>query len=172
MTQLLQMCKPTCEKIEKHRAETCKPNIFPQYSEAAACNRQEELDFDQDIVVQHAINRWAHLAIEHIQAGKDIKLSDFLGLYVEITEEVPNDNRELPPMRMALLETVQLYNAKSLTFPIACKILSAGLQVTVENISNRSFYGRSEELRSLDKLLYATSSITVLYTKALINFIE
>ena len=30
MAQLLQICKPTCEKIEKHRLETCKPNVLAQ----------------------------------------------------------------------------------------------------------------------------------------------
>ena len=172
MAQLLTMCKPTCEKIEQHRAETCKPNILPQYSEAAACNRQEDRDFDQDIIIEQAVYQWAHLALKHLQSGEDIKISEFLGLYVEITEEVQNDNRELPLMRLSLLETVQLYNAQALTFPIACKILIAGLQITVDNISTRNFYGKSENLRSLDKLLHAISSGAVPYKNALINFID
>ena len=170
--QLIKICKPSVEKIQKQRLQTCKPNIFPQYSEAAACNCQEEIDFNQDAVIEKAISRWAHLAIKHIKTSTDIKISEFLGYYVEITEEIQMDHRELSPLRLSLLEVLQLYNAKALSFPVACKILIAGLQKTVDDIALRSFYGKSEDLRSLDELLHAISSITVMYSKALINFIE
>ena len=139
--------------------------MFLSHSDAAQCNLQENIEFDQDMVIENAIIRWAHLALAHIHTGTNIRMSEFLGAYIEITEEVPINDNEVPTLRTALLETLHLYNENTLSFPIACKILIAGLQETILQQS-RINPGKPEIQRAIFKLIHATSNITVQYNKA------
>lgn len=163
--QLIRLCQPTVERIENNRKITCKPKMFVAHSDAAQCNLQENIDFDQDIVIETAIIRWAHLALTHIHTGTEIRLSEFLGAYIEITEEVPINNNEIFTLKTALLETLHLYNENALTFPVACKILIAGLHETILQQS-RVNPGKQDIQTVISKLIYATSNITAQYSKA------
>ena len=168
--QLVQICKPTIDKIEEKRKNMIKPKMFVAHSDAAACNLQENIDFDQETVIDNTIKRWAHLALAHIHTHTDIRLSEFLGAYIDITEEVLIQQNELNTLRTALLETLEVYNKNALSLPIACKILIAGLQetlITQETINP----GRTETRKLLSKLLLATSNASVPYAKALVKFI-
>ena len=167
--QLVRLCQPTINKIEEKRKLTCKPKMFVQHSDAAQCNLQENIDFDQDAVIENMIIRWAHLALTHIHTGTNISLSEYLGAYIEITEEVPVNDNEISTLRTALLETLQLYNESTLTFPVACKILIAGLHETILQ-QNRINPGKLEIQKVISKLMHATSNITVQYNKANIQF--
>ena len=167
--QLVQLCQSTVQKIEENRQRTCRPKMFLSHSDAAQCNLQENIDFDQDMIIENAIKRWAHLALTHIHTGTDIHLQEFLGMYIEITEEVPVHDKEVTVLRTALLEVLHLYNENTLTFPVACKLLIAGLQETAYQQYHIN-PGRMEITEILKKLLHATSQITVQYRKANINF--
>ena len=168
--QLVRLCQPTVQKIENKRRVTCKPKMFLCHSDAAACNLQENIDFDQDLVIETTIIQWIQLSLAHVHTGTDIRLDEFLGAFIEITEEVPIHDKEVPVLKMALLETMQLFNADALTFPIACKILTAGLQESLLQ-QNRVNPGKLEIHKELMKLIHATSNVTVSYTKANIKFL-
>ena len=168
--QLLRLCQPTVQKIEEKRLKTCRPTPFIDHSTAAQCNLQESLDFDQDMVIERTIIGWAHLALTHVHNGVDIRIQEFLGAYIDITEEVPVHNKEIHVLKAALMETLHLYNENVLTFPIACKIMIAGLQETVMQ-QERINPGRMEIQKNLLKLLHATSDITASYSKANIKFV-
>ena len=163
--QLIRLCQPTVAKIEENRKRTCKPKMFIDHSDAAQCNLQEDINFDQDIIIENTIKRWAHLALTHIHTGTNISLSEFLGTYIEITEEVPIHDKEVTSLKTALLETLHLHNETTLTFPVACKILIAGLHETVVQ-QNQINPGRMEIQKVISKLVHATSNITVQYSKA------
>ena len=169
--QLIRMCRPTIDEIEARRQKTCRPKMFLCHSDAAQCNLQEDIDFDQQQIIEQSIKRWAHLALTHIEYQTPISLGKFLGLYIEISEEVPLHEKEVPTLKTALLETVHLLNNSTLSFPIACKILIAGLQTTLTELENIS-PGRVEAKTTVLKLLHATSNISVLYTKACVKIIE
>ena len=168
-TQLMELCKPTVDKIEARKTQSRTPSFFPQYSQAAACNQQDEIYFDQLETIAYYISTWVHRAMKNIKTGKDIKLSEFLGEYIEISEQAPVDSREMLAMRIALLETLQLYNAKALTFPIACKILIAGLHGLV-NLLNDEW---EEPFDCLNPLIMMTGGFTShKYKQTLLNIIE
>ena len=113
--QLIRMCRPTIDSIEERRKRTCRPKMFLCHSDAAQCNLQEDIDFDQQKVIETTINRWAHLALHHLEFQTPISLGTFLGLYIEISEEVPLHEKEVPTIKTALLETVHLLNNNTLS---------------------------------------------------------
>ena len=169
--QLIRVCRPTIEKIEQKRLRTCKPKMFIQHSDAAQCNLQENLDFDQEAVIENTIIRWTHLALTHIHTGTAINLGEYLGAYIDITEEVPMNDKEIFSLRTALLETLHLHNEHIITFPIACKILIAGLHETIVQ-QNQINPGKTDIQKAISKLIHATSNITAQYSKANVTFYE
>ena len=168
-TQLMEICKPTVDKIKARTTQSRTPSLFPRYSQAAACNQQDEIYFDQLETINHYVGTWARKAVKSIKTEKDVKLSEFLGDYLEISEQAPINSREMLAMRIALLETLQLYNAKALTFPIACKILIAGLH-GIKNLLDDEWEEPFDCLTSL--IMFVGGFTSHPYTQTLINFIE
>ena len=161
--KLMIYCKDIIEVIHQRELLTKRPKQFIDYTDAAACNRQCELNFDQENAIKEAIMKWGRKILTHLAINSPIHIQDLLGLYILIHVEVPFNNNEMPPMKYAMIETVDLYEKDSLTVPIATRILIAGLQHTVEQNSLTNDHDIKLLFLSLSK---ATSGITLPYSKA------
>ena len=78
--KLFEYCKETLDMIASRELETKRPKQFIDYTDAAACNRQLDLYFDQDNVVKLAILKWGRKILQHIAINTPLKLKDLLGL--------------------------------------------------------------------------------------------
>lgn len=163
--RLMQYCKETLETIQQRELETKRPKQFIEYTDAAACNQQHLSNFDQENVIQLAILKWGRKILQHLAINTPIKIQDLLGLYLLIHVEVPFTNKEMPPMKYAMIETVDLFEKGNLTLPIATRLLIAGLQNTIYEQSLLEPIN-SEIKRLFRALTNATSGISLPYSKA------
>ena len=161
--KLMAYCKDIIEIIQQRELHTKHPKQFINYTDAAACNRQCQQSFDQENVIKEAILKWGRKILTHLAINSPIYIQDLLGLYILIHVEIPFNNNEMPPMKYAMIETVDLYEKGNLTVPIATRILIAGLQHTVEQNSLTDDHDIKLLFLSLSK---AISGITLSYSKA------
>lgn len=161
--KLMVYCKATIEIIHQRELHTKRPKQFIDYTDAAACNQQYDLAFDQEQIVKSAILKWGRKILQHLAINSPLPIQDLLGLYILIHVEIPFNNNEMPPMKYAMLETVDLFEKDNLTVPIATRILIAGLQYTVEQHSLHTDTDIKFLFLSLSK---AISGITLQYSKA------
>ena len=166
--KLFQYCKDTLQSISIKELETKKPKQFIEHTDAAACNRQYDQNFDQDNIIKMAILKWGRKVLQHLAINSPIKLKDLLGLYLEIHVEIPFNTKEMPPMKYAMLEVVDLFDKGNLTIPIATRILIAGLQ----NIIYQQAWQTDNDIKILfTSLTNAISGIALPYDKALVPII-
>ena len=163
--KLFEYCKETLENIREKELQTKRPKQFIDHTDAAACNRQYDLDFDQDNIIKMAILKWGRKILQHLALNTPIKLNEMLGLYIEIHVEIPFNTKEMPPMKYAMLEVIDLFEKENLTVPLATRILTAGLQ----NILYQQAWQTDNEIKTLlMSLTNATSGITLPYPQALV----
>ena len=166
--KLFKYCDETLQKIANNELETIKPKQFIDHTDAAACNRQYDMDFDQDNVIKMAILKWGRKVLQHLAINTPINLKDLLGLYLEIHVEIPFNTSEMPPMKYAMLEVTDLFDKGNLTLPIATRLLIAGLQ----NIIYQQAWQTDNDIKILFKsLTNATSGIALPYDKANVSII-
>ena len=169
--KLMQYCTETIENIQRKEIMTKRPKQFIEHTDAAACNQQWDLDFNQDKVIQKAVLKWGRQILKHLAINTPIKIQDLLGLYMEIHVEVPFSNKEMPPMKYAMLEVVHLHEKGYLTLPIATRLLIAGLQHTIYEQSMME--PTDTEIRQLFMALTnAISGISLPYSKANIPIVN
>ena len=120
--KLFEYCRQTLDSITERELQTKRPKQFIDHTDAAACNRQYDLEFDQEQVIKMAILTWGRKILQHLATDSPIKLQDLLGLYLNIHVEVPFTTNEMSPMKYAMLEVTDLFDKGNLTLPIATKI--------------------------------------------------
>ena len=163
--KLFEYCKETLDSIKERELLTKKPKQFIDHTDAAACNRQYDLDFDQEKVIKMAILKWGRKVLQHLAINSPVKLKELLGLYIDIHVEIPFNTKEMPPMKYAMLEVTDLFEKGILTLPLATRLLIAGLQ----NIIYQQAFQNDNEIQLLFvSLSNATSGITLPYSKALV----
>ena len=161
--KLMVYCQNTIDIIHQRELTTKRPKQFINHTDAAACNQQYDQSFDQEKVVKAAILKWGRKILQHLAINSPISIQDILGLYVLIHVELPFNTHEMPPMKYAMLETVDLFEKNNLTVPIATRILTAGLQYPIEQ--NALTHDPDIKLL-LVSLAKANSGITLPYSKA------
>ena len=161
--KLMMYCKDTLAIIEARELTTKSPKLFISYPDAAACNQQYDQSFDQEKIVKAAILKWGRKILQHLAINIPILLQDLLGLYILIHVELPFNTHEMPPMKYAMLETVDLFEKNTLTVPIATRILTAGLQYPIA----QNALTDDPDIKLLQlSLVKASSGITLPYSKA------
>ena len=161
--KLFEYCKEKLDNINERELQTKRPKQFIDHTDAAACNRQHDLDFDQDAVIKMAILTWGRKVLQHLAIESPIKINTLLGLYINIHVEIPFNTKEMPPMKYAMMEVTDLFDKGNLTLSIAIKILIAGLQ----NVINNQAWETDKDIQLLfSSLINATSGITLPYQKA------
>ena len=164
--KLFEYCRQTLDSITERELQTKRPKQFIDHTDAAACNRQYDLEFDQEQVIKMAILTWGRKILQHLATDSPIKLQDLLGLYLNIHVEVPFNTNEMSPMKYAMLEVTDLFDKGNLTLPIATKILTAGLQ----NVIYMQEWQTDRDLQLLfTSLTNAISGISLTYSKALVQ---
>ena len=164
--KLFEYCRQTLDSITERELQTKRPKQFIDHTDAAACNRQYDLEFDQEQVIKMAILTWGRKILQHLATDSPIKLQDLLGLYLNIHVEVPFNTNEMSPMKYAMLEVTDLFDKGNLTLPIATKILTAGLQ----NVIYMQEWQTDRDLQLLfTSLINAISGISLTYSKALVQ---
>ena len=163
--KLMHYCKDTILAIQQRELQTKRPKQFIEYTDAAACNQQYLQNFDQEKVIQLAILKWGRKILQHLAVNTPIKIQDLLGLYMQIHVEVPFNNKEMPPMKYAMLETVDLYDKGNLSLPIATRLMIAGLQHTIYS-QNLMEPTDTEIKRLFLALTNAVSGLSLPYSKA------
>ena len=154
---LKEECVATIQCIEKRKQHCTQPKLFPNFSDAAACNNQTDIMFDQSKVIKQRITEWANYVYHQLKSGHTITLHKLLGLYMEIHEELAMYSTEYHTTRYALLETLHLFYQNVLTAPIATKLLITGLQT----IS----LSQPEIIQITAKILALTSDINKSYSE-------
>ena len=154
---LKEECVVTIQCIEKRKKHCTKPKLFPNYSDAAACNNQTDIMFDQSKIIKLKITEWSNYIYHQLKSGQTITLHKLLGLYMEIHEELAMYSAEYHTTRYALLETLHLFYQNVLTAPIATKLLVTGLQ-TVS-------LSQPEIVQITAKILAITSDMTKSYSE-------
>ena len=149
-------CHQTFQAIEARKLQCTSPKLFSNYSDAAMCNNQQDLMFDQSKIIKHKIQLWVDYINTQLKINQAITLQNILGKYIEIHEELPLYSAEYHTTRYALLETLHLFYQNVLTVPIATKLLIAGLQT----IS----LSQPDIVKVLTKTLAMTSNMTMQYT--------
>lgn len=125
---LKEECYLTYQMIENRKKHCTVPKLFNNYSDAAACNNQHDVLFDQTKAIRQRIKSWVDYINVQLKLNQAITLHELLGAYLEIHEELIIYSAEYHTTRCALLETLHLYYQNVLTVPIATKLLIAGLQ--------------------------------------------
>ena len=125
---LQEECYYTYQQIDARKKQCTVPKLFHNFSDAAACNNQHDVMFDQTKVIKQKITAWVEYIQMQLKLTQAVTLHDLLGKYLEIHEELPMYSTEYHTTRFALLETLHLFYQNVLTVPIATKILIAGLQ--------------------------------------------
>ena len=153
---LQEECQLTYQMIATKKKQCTVPKLFNNYSDAAECNNQNDVLFDQTKVIRQRIKSWTDYLILQLKLNQAVTLHELLGKYIEIHEELLIYSAEYHTTRFALLETLHLYYQNVLTVPIATKVLIAGLQP----IS----LSQSEIATTLAKALAITSGMTLSYS--------
>ena len=149
-------CYQTFQLIEAKKLQCTAPKLFANYSDAAMCNNQQDLMFDQTKIIKHKVQIWVDYISTQLKLNQAITLQGILGKYIEIHEELQLYSAEYHTTRYALLETLHLFYQNVLTVPIATKLLIAGLQTI--SLSNPDI------VKMLTKVLAITSNMTMQYT--------
>ena len=153
---LKEECHLTYQMIDAKKKQCTVPKLFTNYSDAAACNNQHDVMFDQTNAIRQKIKSWADYINLHLKLNQAITLHELLGKYLEIHEELLIYSAEYHTTRFALLETLHLYYQNVLTVPIATKLLIAGLQpITLSQPDTATI---------LTKALAITSGMTLSYS--------
>ena len=163
--KLFEFCKDTVDSITEREMRTVRPKQFIEYTDAAACNIQERIDFNQDEIIRTRVHQWGRYIMSHLAFREAISIEQLLGKYLNIQVEVPHNTKEMPTMKYAMMEVVALFEDNTLTTPIATRILIAGLQHTMYQQRSRAGYFPAVE-NLLLSLASATSSITLPYEQA------
>ena len=163
--KLFEFCQETLDSIKERELRTVKPKHFIDHTDAAACNLQGRLDFNQDEIIMTKITEWARYILSSLATGQSLTIEKVLGKYLDIHVEVPFNNKEMPNMKHAMLEVVALFEDETLSTPIATRILIAGLQHTLyqQLVINGPDPNVDNLLLSLTS---AISGITLPYEKA------
>ena len=149
-------CHQTYQYIAAKKKQCTTPKLFANYSDAAECNNQHDLMFDQTKIILQRINHWVDYIQIQLKLGHPVTLHDLLGKYIEIHEELQLYSAEYHTTRYALLETLHLFYQNVLTVPIATKLLIAGLQTLTLT--------QQKVAPILAKALAITSDISLSYT--------
>ena len=172
--KLSEYCQETVDEIRELEWQTkIFPNMpfskqFPDYGDAAACNLQENSDFNQEQAIKLAILKWGRKILQHLAIKTPIKFNDLLGLYMKIKIEMPHQTKAWAPINHAMFESTDLFDKGQLTLPIATRILTAGLQ---NFIYEQSLQTDSDIKLLLVSLNNGTSGVTLPYQKAHIPII-
>ena len=168
--KLFELCKDTLDSITEREQSTVKPKHFIEHTDAAACNRQQHIDFNQDDIIRQQITIWGRYVLATLATGQSFKIGDLLGKYLNIHVEVPFNTKEMPTMKYAMMEVVALFQDNTITAPIAIRILIAGLQHTLhQQIAINGPDALIDDL--LLSITNAISGITMPYNKAQVSLI-
>ena len=163
--KLFEFCQDTVNSITEKELRTVKPKQFIEHTDAAACNLQGRIDFNQDEIIMTKITQWARYILSSLATGQTLTIEQVLGKYLDIHVEVPFNTKEMPVMKHAMMEVVALYEDDTLSTPIATRILIAGLQPTLHE--QRALNGPDPNVDTLLlSLSSAISGVTLPYEKA------